>query len=54
MEVFTFTIIILLIVRKILIDDFKIAYYEKKLHNRDVDISKVQNTGLFKIFFGKD
>ena len=37
-------------IREILIAKFKIGYYEQKLENRKVDISKVKNIGLIGIF----
>jgi len=36
--------------RKILIQKFKVSYYEQKLKNRDVDISSVENITLTEIF----
>ena len=36
--------------RQILIQKFKISYYEQKLKNRDVDISSVENITLTEIF----
>ena len=30
---------------------FKISYYEAKLVNRDVDISRVKNISLWDVFF---
>ena len=39
----------LLALRKGIIDSFKIGYYETKLENRGVDISKVKNFGLLDV-----
>lgn len=36
-------------VRKILINSFKIGYYEQKLKNRGGDISHMENIGLIEI-----
>lgn len=36
--------------RVILIQNFKISYYEQKLKNRDVDISSVKHITLTEIF----
>lgn len=33
-----------------MISSFKISYYEEKLKNRNVDISKVKNIGIIGIF----
>jgi len=36
--------------RQILIQKFKVSYYEQKLKNRDVDIYSVENITLTEIF----
>jgi len=51
--IFTLSIIALffslLVLRKGMIDSFKISYYEQKLKNRGVDISSVSNITLLDI-----
>ena len=43
-------ILALIVLRKGMIDSFKISYYESKLNNRNVDISKVKNITLYGIW----
>lgn len=54
MITFIFTIgiaiIFLCLARVILIQGFKISYYEQKLRNRDVDISSVESMTLIDVF----
>ena len=43
-------LIFMFLCRIILIQRFKVSYYEQKLSNRDVDISSVKNITLTEIF----
>jgi hypothetical protein len=45
--------IFLVWLRSAIINKYKIAYYEQKLRNRNVDISAVKNIGVFDILYGK-
>jgi len=53
MELFLLVFILILglvALRKGVISSFKIAYYEEKLKNRNVDIRHIENIGLIDIF----
>ena len=53
MDLFLLVFILLLglvVLRKGMISFFKIAYYEEKLKNRNVDIRHVENIGLIDIY----
>ena len=41
--------ILALCLRKLVINKFKISYYEQKLKNRNVDISSVEDIGIIEI-----
>lgn len=44
-------IILVLQFRTICIQKFKVSYYESKLENRDVDISRVKNISFREVLF---
>ena len=41
--------LVVMSLRKDLINRFKVGYYEEKLKNRNCDVSNIKNIGLIKI-----